>query len=89
MKNKTTKQVSVKELISIAQSTTVKEVSAPEAARRDALTGKTVMDRREATQAWFHTAKAAGNTEGFLSVPKQDIDPKEAACGKMLHKKKK
>lgn len=89
MKKQKQKSVSVKELGEIAKQSKMPEVAPPDEARKDQLTGKTTMDRREATQAWFRTAKQVGTPDGFLGVNKLTIDAKEATDRQMLHKKKK
>lgn len=67
----------------------MKEVSPPEQAKKNSLTGGYDINKAKAAQVWFQTAKSAEGTDQFLGVPKQTIDPSLGTDREKLYKGKK
>jgi hypothetical protein len=72
----------------MVQTHKMKEVAPPQDALRGA-DGKYSIDKAVAAQKWFKAAKGDDPSAGFLGVPAQSLDPKEATDREMLVKKKK
>jgi hypothetical protein len=65
----------------------VREISPPEDAKRNE-EGKFTISKAEAVQKWFKASKEEEPSAGFLGVPSETIDTKEACDNEMLYKGK-
>lgn len=89
MKKQKQKNIAIKEFDDIVNNHKMKEVSPPEGAKKDLLSGKTEMTVKEATNNWFKAAKEQNPSSGFLDVPSEGLKPNAAFDRQMLYKGKK
>lgn len=88
MKKQAQKNVSLKELSSLAKAAKVPEIAPPTEANRDMSTGKYTMSFKDALQKWFRTTKQVSTSDGHLGVKDELLDAKATAANKpLLHKK--
>lgn len=80
--------INPKDMVNMVQNHKMKEVAPPQDALRGA-DGRYSIDKAVAAQKWFKAAKGDDPSAGFLGVPSQTVDPKEATDREMLVKKKK
>ena len=89
MKKQKQANIAISQFEDIVTNHKMKEVSPPEGAKKDLLSGKTAMTVKEAAGSWFKTAKAANPSSGFLEVPSEGLKPTAAFDRQMLYKGKK
>lgn len=89
MKKQNQKEIKVSQMTEIVTNHKMKEVSPPEGARKDLLTGKTTMSIKQAAGTWFKAAKEQNPSSSFLEVPSEGLKPIAANDREMLYKGKK
>lgn len=89
MKKQKQKNIAIQQFDDMVQSHKMKEVSPPDSAKKDMLSGKPTMNIREATVNWFKTAKQQNPSSGFLEVPSEGLKPLAAQDRELLYKGKK
>ncbi len=85
------KQVTIKPSLfgDTAKQHVMKQISPPDQAKKNGLTGGYDIDKAKAAQIWFQTAKSAEGTDQFLGVSKETLDPVATLDREKLPLKKK
>jgi hypothetical protein len=87
MKKQKQKEIKTTQLKDLVVNHKLYEVGPPPEANKG-MDGKYGIDKAKAAQFWFKAAKGDDMSKGFLDVPSETLDPKQAQNRDLLYKKK-